>query len=285
MIRKICLFSVVGYFFSATFCPLAFGGKVKAFVSIIPQVYFVERVGGRFVDVEALVGPGRSPATYEPTPKQMARLAESQVYFRIGVPFEHGFIDKLTGVNPDLKMVDTREGVDMRFFDSSEGSKTPDPHIWLDPKLVRIQAGTICNALCDVLPEFSEEFRSNLRTFIQDLYQIDREIDEILVPVKGQSFYVFHPAFGYFGDSYGLKQVAVEIEGKEPSPRQLSRLLEQAEREGVRIIFVQPQFSRSEAEAVARGLDGAVVPIDPLAADYLHNLKSMAEILREGLMK
>jgi zinc transport system substrate-binding protein len=265
--------------------PEALGASLKAFVSIPPQVYFVERIGGGFVGVEELVGPGKSPATYEPTPKQIARLAEADVYFRIGVPFERGFIDKLSDVNPDLEIIDTRKGVSMRFFNNSGGRQAPDPHIWLDPKLAGIQAGTICKALCQLVPERTGEFRRNLSLFKGDLEEIDRQIAETLAPVKGEPFFVFHPAFGYFGDSYGLRQVAVEVEGKEPGPRRLSKLIERARKENVRIIFVQPQFTRDQAETLARAIGAEVVAMDPLAADYLKNLKTMAEVLRKALIE
>jgi zinc transport system substrate-binding protein len=265
--------------------PVAFGGELRAFVSVTPQAYFVERVGGRFVEVEELVGPGRSPTTYEPTPKQIARLAEADVYFRIGVPFEHGFIDKLAEINPGMKIIDTRKNVPLRFFNASAGGEAPDPHIWLDPKRVKIQAATICEALCGILHERCSDFRRNLNLFQQDLDELDREISEILGPLAGRSFYVFHPAFGYFGDSYGLNQVAVEVEGKEPGPRQLSNLIEKAEKDGVHTIFVQPQFARTQAEAFAGAIGAEVVPLNPLAKDYLSNLKFMAEALRKALFK
>jgi zinc transport system substrate-binding protein len=283
--RKIYLLCSLVLMFAVQGGTVAFAAQVRAFVSVAPQKYFVERVGGQFVEVEELVAPGRSPATYEPTPKQMARLAEAHVYFRVGVPFEHGFIDKLPGINPELKIVDTRKNVPLRFFNDSAGGQAPDPHIWLDPKRVKIQAATISEALCGIVDERCGDFQRNLSLFEQDLDKIDREIAGILASLKGRSFYVFHPAFGYFGDSYGLRQVAVEVEGKEPGPRQLSELIEQAGKEGVRTIFVQPQFSRGQAETFARAIGAGVVPLDPLSVDYLSNLKVMAEALREAFFE
>ncbi|MBW1723394.1 MAG: zinc ABC transporter substrate-binding protein [Deltaproteobacteria bacterium] len=260
--------------------------KLKVFVSILPQAYFVERIGGEAVDVEVLVGPGQSPATYEPTPKQMARLGRARVYFRVGTPFEKGFIRKVKAAFKNLEIVDTRKGVPLRYFSTSrgDGTEVPDPHIWLDPKRVRIQAATICDTLCRLLPERAETFRRNLQNFLEDLERLDRRIADILGPLKGGTFFVFHPAFGYFGDSYGLKQEAVEIAGKQPGPRQLAELIERARRKHVRVIFVQPQFARNLAEKVARAIGGAVVPIDPLPRDYLKGLERMAEALRKGLL-
>lgn len=256
---------------------------VRIFVSILPQAYFVERIGTDKVDVNVLVGPGQSPATYEPTPKQMANLGVSSVYFRIGTPFETGFIEKIWRNFKQLEIVDTREGVPLLYFRHHGEAEEPDPHIWLDPKRVKIQAATICRALCAIDPADSEHYSNNLRAFQEDLDRIDAEITTVLEPYRGQKIYVFHPAFGYFCDSYGLVQEAVEIEGKEPTPRQLSELISRARQEGVRIIFVQPQFSRKGAETIAREIGGAVVPLDPLSRDYLQNLKEMAALIRTSL--
>ena len=259
--------------------------RIKAFVSILPQAYFVERLGGPHVQVEVLVGPGQSPATYEPTPKQMARLGEAAVYFRIGTPFEKGFIDKLADTHKRLEIVDTRKDVTLRYFKGSTGGSVPDPHIWLDPRRVKIQAATICETLIRLAPDRRSSFESNLRSFQADLDRVDKDIAETLAPLKGSTFYVFHPAFGYFGDRYGLEQVAVEIEGKEPSPKQLSNLINKARNEGVRVIFVQPQYAKKDAETIAREIGGAVVPMNPLPREYLENLKHMASLLKKALMR
>ena len=259
--------------------------KIQAFVSILPQAYFVERVGGPYVDVEVMAGPGQSPATYEPTPKQMVRLGNSQVYFRIGTPFEKGFIDKVADTYKNLKIVDTRKGVPLRDFNRSRGHKVADPHIWLDPGRVKIQAATICEALSGLMPEYRSAFKRNLRTFQADLSRVNKKIAETLAPFKGSKFYVFHPAFGYFGDAYGLEEVAVEIQGKEPSPRQLSKLINRAREEGVKVIFVQPQYTKKDAMIIAREIGGAVVSMDPLARDYLENLEKMAKALKKAFEK
>jgi len=258
-------------------------GEISVFVSILPQAYFVERIGGDYVDVSVLVGPGQSPATYEPTPKQMARLGRSQLYFRIGTPFERGFIDKISRTFSNLTIIDTRKGVAIRYFKQSQGLEVPDPHIWLDPKRVKIQAETIYEALKKTDPVHADEFEKNLKAFQTDIDRVDAKIAGILAPLKDGKLYVFHPAFGYFAESYGLTQVAVEIEGKEPSPKQLSELINRARRDKVKVIFVQPQYATKEARVVARAIGGAVVPINPLPRDYLKNLEDMANIIEKGL--
>jgi zinc transport system substrate-binding protein len=258
--------------------------KIKAFVSILPQAYFVERVGGPFVDVKVLVPPGQSPATYEPTPKQMSELGRSQIYFRIGTPFEKSFISKISDISQHLKIIDTTKGIELRRFKQSGLSQIPDPHIWLDPKLVMIQARTICNALAQLDPVHEEEFKTNLSSFNADLINVDAKIAQTLAPVKGSKFYAFHPAFGYFGDSYGITQVAVEIEGKAPSAKQLTSIIKMAKKDNVKVIFVQMQFAKKGAQTVAEAIGGAVVPIDPLARDYLKNLEDIAENLKKALL-
>ncbi|HPJ94844.1 MAG TPA: zinc ABC transporter substrate-binding protein [Deltaproteobacteria bacterium] len=261
----------------------AASGKIKVFVSIIPQAYFVERVGGEYVEVEVLVGPGQSPATYEPTPRQMSQLGSSRVYFRIGVPFEKVFMPKISSAFSQLSIVDTSEGVPLLYFNRSDGRQVADPHIWLDPKRVKIQAETICTELIRLDPDHADFFRQNLKTFHEDLDAVDASIAESLETLRGSTLYVFHPAFGYFAQSYGLQQVAIEVEGKQPSARQLSDLINKARAEKVKIIFVQPQYSKKNAQTIAQAISGAVVPINPLPENYLDELRMMASIIRNAL--
>ena len=243
----------------------------------------MERVGTPHVDVAVLVGPGQSPATYEPSPRQMARLGHSRVYFRIGVPFEKSFLGKIQGTFPGLSVVDTREGVPLRYFSGSHGAELPDPHIWLDPKRAKIQAKTICEALSLVDPVHAPDFQGNLKGLLNDLNALDKRIAGTLTPFRGRNVYVFHPAFGYFCDSYGLNQVPVEEEGKDPSAKQLVERIEQFKRGGAKVIFVQPQFARKNAEVLAGAVGAAVIPLDPLPRDYVNDMEKMAETLEKAL--
>jgi len=262
--------------------PVKDGDRLRVFVSILPQAYFVQRVGGEHVDVEVLVGPGQGPHNYEPTLKQMTRLAGARLYFRIGVPFEETLVRKLASFHQDLRIVDTRRGIELHpAEDDHEGRK--DPHIWLSPKLASIQAGTICDALCEADPVNKADYRSNLARLQRDLAGLDARIAKALAPLRGRTFYVFHPAFGYFAEAYGLKQEAVEIGGRSPSARHIKELIEKARAEGVKVIFVQPQFSGTAAETIAAAIGGAVVRMDPLAPDYFRNLEEMTEKIQNAL--
>lgn len=271
--------------------------KISVFVSILPQAYFLERIGGDHVDVGVLVGEGQSPHTYEPTPKQMAKLATAKAYFRIGVPVERGVLRKIRQSHKNLIIVETQKGIAYRYLaghdhdhgeghvkgHEAKGHKTPDPHLWMDPKLVKIQSRNIYDALCRLDPAHTQDYTENLKAFQTDLDRVDARISRSLVPLKGRMMYVFHPAFGYFADSYGLVQAPIEIEGKEPGAKQLARLIERAKKDRVKVIFVQPQFSIRSAGTVAKEIGGVVIPINPLARDYLANLEKIASAVEQGL--
>ena len=163
--------------------------------------------------------------------------------------------------------------------------KGNDPHIWLSPRLVRVQARTIADALIEADPAGKATYEKNLASFLEDLDALDATLAEALAPVKGKTLMVFHPAWGYFADAYGLEQEPIEFEGKDPSGPQIARIIEMAKNEGVRVIFVQPQFSKISAMRVAEAIGGVVVSINPLARDYIANLERVADTVREALQK
>jgi len=265
--------------------------KIKVFVSIVPQAYFVERVGGERVDVSVLVGPGYSPATYEPRPRQMAELGKAKVYFRVGVPFENVWMMRISGANPHMKVIDTRRDIEVRHMKAYHPNKAKqhypyskgmeDPHIWLSLRLVKVQAQNICDALISEDPAQRAYYQDNLRAFHHDLDRLDTEIKETLENLKTRKFMAFHPAWGYFARDYGLEQTPIEVEGKEPSARALANLIKRAKQEGIKVVFVQAQFSTKNAETVARAIGGRIVRIDPLAKDYLKNMRKIAETFRK----
>jgi zinc transport system substrate-binding protein len=272
------------------------GGKVKVFVSILPIAYFVERVGGPDVEVNVLVGPGQDPHSFEPTPRLMTKLAEARVLYKIGFPFEENLIKKIGSAFKNVEVVDLQKGIQLRPMteEEAEAEETEhghghgkeeehphdagemDPHTWLNPRFAKIQARTIADTLIRMDPSHKARYEENLKGLQADLDSVHEQLTKALAPVKGKSFFVFHPAWGYFGDAYGLKQVPVQIGGKEPTARQLGKLVALAKEDGVKVIFVQPQFSKKTAETLAQSIGGVVVALDDLAPDYLKNLKEMA---------
>jgi zinc transport system substrate-binding protein len=251
-------------------------------VSILPQQEFVHRVAGDSVQLEVLVQPGQSPHTYEPTPRQAANLAEAALWIRIGVPFEDTVLRKLVDVAPGLAIVDGCRGIDLAPIDEREAGSLHhhgrlDPHFWLDPQLVSVHVGTVREALCAVVPERCPELDANLAGYRADLAEVDHRVAAILAPFAGRELLVFHPAYGYFARRYGLRQRAVEVDGKEPTGRQLAELIDRARESGANALFVQPQLSGSSARAAAQALGVPLVQLDPMAPDYLSNIERMAE--------
>ncbi len=284
-------------------------GALEVFVSIPPQAAFVEGVAGDLATVHVLVGSGQSPHTFEPTPKQLADLSRAQLYFAIGLPFEVRLLKKARGANPKLVVVPTQQGVSYRLMrvhapghdhdalqpevpnetghvhgQGPRGPRPmPDPHIWLDPKLVKFQVHAIAEALAQADPAHAAQYRKNRDALDAKLDRLDRTIRKQLAPYHGRSLYVFHPAFGYFARAFGLVQVPIEQEGKEPGGSELAMLIAGAKRHGAKTIFVEPQFSKRQADAIAAAISGRVETLDPLARDYFANLESMARKIAAAL--
>lgn len=258
---------------------LAAERKLNITVSILPQKYFVERIGGEFVKVSVMVPPGNSPATYEPKPEQMKALAEADAYVSIGVPFEKAWLEKIQAANPKMKMVDTTQGIERQV--TPKGGF--DPHIWLSPSLVKIQAQTIYNALVELDPAHKDAYQANLEAFLKDIDALDAEIRAILANTKTKKFIVFHPAWGYFARDYGLEMIPIEVGGQEPSAQELAKLIERAKAENIKVVFVQPEFSQEDAKTIAREIGGEVLAISPLSPDWLNNMKKVAKTFADVL--
>ncbi|WP_083553084.1 metal ABC transporter solute-binding protein, Zn/Mn family [Syntrophotalea acetylenivorans] len=276
------------------------GTPMQVFTSVLPLKYFVERVGGQRVAVQVMVGPGRSPATYEPKPKQMTALSQAQLYYRIGVPFEKVWMKRVATLNPAMEIIDLRQGLELRSLEHHHHHHTEedqheierkapakeeekDPHLWTDPNLVKQMAERIRVTLTAVDPAGAEDYQAGADSFTRDLDNLDRTIRRQLMNLKKRSFLVFHPSWGYFAAAYDLQQVAVEASGKEPGPRALADIIQQAKDNHISVIFVQQQFSRTTAATIARAIDGRVVAIDPLAEDYLANMRRTAEAFARSL--
>ncbi len=257
---------------------------LTVFVSILPMVDFVGEIAGNRSRVLPMVLPGQSPATYTPTPKQMAALAEADLYFRIGVPFENSLLSKLQHNIPELKVIDLRTGIEL-IAEKTGATGAPDPHIWLDPGLVKQMALSIRDALIRLDPEGAEIYRTNCRQFRTKLNQLDQQLRRILQPLAGQTIYVFHPAYAYFCRAYNLVQRPIAPGGKTPGARYLARIIEQASRDQVRFIFIQPQFSRKTAQAIASAIGATLIPLDPLAKDYIDNMETMGRRIAEALRR
>ncbi|WP_444985848.1 metal ABC transporter solute-binding protein, Zn/Mn family [Halomonas mongoliensis] len=262
------------------------------FVSILPQKSMVEAVAGDLARVEVLVPPGQSPATFEPGPRQMTRLNDALAYFSIGVPFEDTWLPRLKQAHPQVTFVDTREGIELlpiaQHLHAVPDGMTLNPerldrHIWVSPRRMIEQTRSVRDALTRLLPEHAEQFRAGAARHVAALEALDRDMAETLSGVEGRAFMVFHPAWGYLARDYGLRQIPIEVDGREPGPRALQATIETALAEEVRVIFVQRQFNQEVARAVADAVGAEVVAIAPLAEDVLDNMRHIAEELARWL--
>jgi len=239
--------------------------KINVMVSILSQIDFVENIGKDKVSVEAMIPPGFSPTTYEPSIEQLKKLSNADLYIRIGyIPFEKTQMKRLEDLNPEMKVVDSSDGIEI--YEN-------DPHIWLSPRLVKIQVENIYLALVEIDPENKGFYENNKNEYLAELDAFDLELKNAFSKIKGKKILVFHPAFGYLARDYGFEQIAIEIDGKEPSAENLANIIDTAKEENIKTIFVQRQFSQKSAEAIAKQIDGVVVPLDPLAEDYIENLR------------
>lgn len=264
---------------------------LKAFVSIQPQKYFVERISGRTAEVNVMVAPGSHPAVYEPSPRQMAALSKADLYFAAGVPFEDTWLEKIRAANPDLKIVHTDTWIQKQPIDRNGSTEADhghdhgnlDPHIWLSPPLVMIQARHILTALSQADPDNADTYEANGQKFISELAQLDTRLRRMFAQgPQNREFLVFHPSWGYFADAYGLKQIPVEISGKTPRATDLQRLITLAREKGIQTVLIQPQVSSKSAETIARAIDGNVVSADPLAGNWRENLVEVAGKILEA---
>ncbi len=268
--------------------------KPRIFVSILPQRYFIQRIAPQQFDIDVMVTPGSNPATYEPTPHQMARLATASLYFSIGVPFEEVWLDRMQKANPQLHMVAMEASVPrramadaMELFDSAPHGdhhhEADDPHVWLNTQNVSIMAKTIAQELSARYPEKTAEYEANLAQFTRELSDLHTELSDKFSHLTQRRFLVFHPSWGYFASEFGLQQIPIEIQGKEPTTREMVKIIDFARQHDIRVIFVQKQFSKAMAESVAQSIAGSVVSIDPLAEDFMTNLRQIGTIISQEL--
>lgn len=272
--------------------------SMEVTVSIVPQKYFVEKIAKDKVDVNLMVKPGFSPATYEPKVSQMKKLTKSDIYFSIGVPFEKVWLKKFENANENMEIIDTTKGIkkltmakhthgeeehghEEHGHDDNKKDKHEhtglDPHVWLDPVLVKTQAKNILDALIKHDSKNSEFYTNNYNTFVKELDELNHEIHEILEPYEHKEFMVFHPSWGYFAKRYHLEQLSIEVEGKEPKPNELVEIINDAKKHNIKIVFVAPQFSKNSAKTISKSLNGTVTVINPLSENWDKELLKTAK--------
>jgi len=281
--------------------------EIGVLITIVPQSEIVEFIGGEYVDVTIMVPPGESPHSFEPTPEQMKKVAEATGYFKVGsgVEFEVVHMDTILEQNSDLQVFDCSKDISVISFDEHYGKEGyheeeeeheheeeehdheeegehdheggTDPHIWTSPENFKKMAEVVYNGLVEIDPDHQEEYYANYQTYISKLDTLHINVSNILDSYENKSFMVYHPAWGYFGDSYNLKMIAIEDEGKQPGPAGIDAIISQAKEENITVIFVAPQFDTSSAETIANEIGGNVVFANPLMSNFEETITKLAE--------
>jgi zinc transport system substrate-binding protein len=294
MMRKLwksLLLAACGCLLAGMAAPVQAGDQdpLEVLVTILPHAGLVERLAGEAVRVHVLVSENQSPETYQPSPRELQALAGSTLWFTTGTPVESALRSRLQSMLPGLHVVPTHAELEVidehhcEHHDHDHDHGEMDPHVWVSPRNTARQAAVMAAALQERLPDRAVEIGAALQALQTELDQLDRELTALLEPVHGRTFYVFHPAFGYFARDYGLRQEAVESGGLAPSPRRLAELLRSLQAQGATTVYVQPQHSPQTVQPLAREAELKVVTLDPLAADHLANLRAIGESLRAGL--
>ena len=264
-------------------------------VSILPQAYFIERISGGSVDINVMVGPGEEAHTYEPKPEQMRALAESQIFFTLGLEYEAVWVPRFEEINPDIKIIDLAEGIqriplatnhthhDEEESHEEDSENGLDPHVWLSPDNGKILAENTLLALSELVPESADIFQDNYNAIVADIEDVDTRIRDTISGLDQRKFMIFHPAWGYFAEQYNLEQLPVQVGGQDPSPSELASLIEIARNEKIKVIFIQPTFNTASADAIAREIGAEVAIVDPLAQDWLLNIEKAAEAFASAL--
>ena len=254
--------------------------------TIPPQAQLVERIGGDLVRVTVMVPPGANPHVWEPSPSRLAAVAEASLYVAVGsgIEFEIAWLDRFRSANPELPVVESAAGIERRAASNgARGEGEMDPHVWVSPRNAAVMARNTCRALVEVDPNHAAAYEAGLDTLLAELDELDQAIRRVLAGATGKRFLVHHPSWGYFARDYGLEQVAIEREGKEPSARGIAELIGTARRLGIKTIFASPQFTARSAGVVAREIGGRVVFVDPLGRDYIGTMRAAAEAFGASL--
>lgn len=260
--------------------------------TIPPQEEFIRAVAGDYdVSVLVMVPPGASPHTFEPTPSQIAGLESADLYIAVGsgIEFENRWISRIQKLYPELLIVNASKTIMISSLSGHDhegtlpaSDESADPHVWLSLSNAAIIVNETCNAMIMKKPDMRDTFLANKDLYIYKLTDLDHLIHESLLHLQPRTVLVYHPAFGYFCREYNLTQMAVEENGREPSARKLAELITKAKNEGIKFVFTEPELSTRQAETLARELNGTMVLISPLAANYLENMQNIAQKISGG---
>ena len=261
-------------------------------VSILPQKYFVEQLTGDEFDINVMLPPGSSPASYDPTPRQLRGLNQSAFYLKMGyLGFEVAWMESIKKNHKDLKIIDLSAGINLIHGDAEdEGHEEDghlhdhsgiDPHIWMSPKSAAIMADNTAKAIIRFDPACQDLIRSNLADLKARISALDQEFEVLSQQLENKKFILFHPALTYLARDYGLQQIAIEFEGKEPSAAHMKKLIDMAKAEDITKVFIQKEFDKETARQITNDLNAKLIQIDPLAENWEEQMEELLEAFRK----
>lgn len=264
--------------------PARDGDKLKVAVSIVPQATFVKEVGGDLVEVVTMIPPGGNPENYSPTPQQMMKFSDADIYFTVGVATEQAnLLPYLAGARSNVIIIDLPSLVDQKYPPVTFPTGERDPHMWLSPKRVQEIVRITAEELTRLDPVHADTYAANASNYNQRLDRLDLDIKASLDGVSNRTFIVYHPAFGYFADDYGLTMIALEEEGKEATALELQRVIDLARSHSIKVVFYQAEVDNKQSRTLAQEIGGQAEMVAPLDPDYIGNLEKIALTFRAAL--
>lgn len=265
--------------------------KISLIVTVPPQAEFVKKIGGNKVKVTIMVPPGANPHTYEPLPEQLKEINNAKIYAQVGsgIEFENTWMEKISSINKNMVIINCSNGITFipniktDSEHSGELKNQYDTHVWVSPKNAKIMVENIYKTLIQVDPANKDYYTTNKNKYLKELNDSDKEITESVSGSKNKIIMVYHPSWSYFCKDYGLTQLAIEKNGKEPTPQEITNLIDMARRDNIKIIFISPQFSRKSADMIASEIGGQVISVDDMDQNYISNLNNIKEAFKKAL--
>jgi zinc transport system substrate-binding protein len=264
-------------------------GKHVLTVSISPFKYFVEAIADDDFTVNVMVPSGANAHIYEPYPEQIIRLRSSVAYISNGyLDFEKIWLDRFFESNKAMKILSLGDKIEPLVSDhhhEGDHDNAVDPHYWVSPKCALRMALEVKDFLCELNPSENLKYETNYKALVSDIKELDNLAEELFSNISDNSFMIFHPNLGYFARDYGLEQITVENEGKEPSPAEMKNLIDRGRSERLKTVFVQREYDTRNAATIAEAIGAQVVIIDPLSEDWLKSTKDIILAMHSGFME
>ncbi len=263
--------------------------KQNVSVSILPQKFVIDYLTNEQLPVNVMIPKGSSPATYSPTPRQIQLLENSKVYIKIGhIGFEQSWTDRIMEIFPSIQIYDSSLGIELiseeDFHHGDHVHKGGiDPHIWTSPKTMKTVVENTKGILIKEFPELKEQIEENAYKLSNEIARLDSLYFNDMANLERKSFYIYHPAYTYLARDYGIEQISIETEGKEPSVKWIQSIVEKAKKENIKAIFIQEEFDRKNAELIAKEINIDIVQVNPLAYNWLEEMEGTLNKFKETL--